>query len=312
MVATAESEKITTGVNPILMAASSTLAVVDPTKAKGIVYLKPGDNAKSWPNAVEGRDKGMYFGGEDEGPFVAIAKRNAGKAAFIGDSSPIEDTTARYRKEQGGGVKNLHNGWNDPGNAATLSINIINWLATPENYGRFDGSNGHASGKTTASPLAPAEHDDPDDGEPWKQLPPGYDPWNTDTYAPGSYGAPLPLTTTGGAGGGGTNGGSGGNGPVQGELTVQQAFDSPNGTTITVIGVIQGELNDEFGLKLGETVESTTFLSVQIPKGLRPEFSPKLKPAVRGQKIRIVGTRGRYTGLPGIQDVQKIEKVGQQ
>ena len=51
---------------------------------------------------AEGYTVKEFRGGEKEGPFVAISKPSKGKAAFIGDSSPIEDTTPRYRKEEGG------------------------------------------------------------------------------------------------------------------------------------------------------------------------------------------------------------------
>ncbi|MEK6622234.1 MAG: hypothetical protein AABZ13_07105 [Planctomycetota bacterium] len=83
---------------------------------------------------AEGYTVKEFRGGEKEGPFVAISKPSKGKAAFIGDSSPIEDTTPRYRKEEGGAKDGLHSGWTSKGNAARLSINIVNWLAKVEDY----------------------------------------------------------------------------------------------------------------------------------------------------------------------------------
>lgn len=64
---------ITTGVSAVAMHAGSTLAILDPARAKGIVYL-PQTNA-AWANAV---DQGVYNGGGvAEGPYVAVAKKGA-------------------------------------------------------------------------------------------------------------------------------------------------------------------------------------------------------------------------------------------
>lgn len=180
---TSESEGITQGVEPILMAAGGTLAITDTDRAKGIVYFGETDNPVKWTYAP---DSGLYFGGEKEGPFVAISKPSLGKAAFIGDSSPIEDASPKYKREDGG-TKRTYPGWTDTGNAATLSINIINWLATPESYIGFDGVD-HSKGVLTPEAMATVEMDETQ-AEPWST--PSYDPWNTDTFAPGSYGAPY-------------------------------------------------------------------------------------------------------------------------
>ncbi|WP_432400416.1 DUF6359 domain-containing protein [Wukongibacter sp. M2B1] len=180
---TSESEGITQGVEGILMAAGGTLAITDPDKAKGIVYFAESDIPVKWNYAP---DSGIYFGGEKEGPFVAISKPSQGKAAFIGDSSPIEDATPKYKREDGG-TKKTYPGWTETGNAATLSINIVNWLATQESYIGFDGVN-HTKGVLTPEAMAEVEMDETQT-EPWSV--PTYDPWNTDTFAPGSYGAPY-------------------------------------------------------------------------------------------------------------------------
>ncbi len=176
-----ESEGITQGVEAILMAAGGTLAITDPDKAKGIVYLAETDAPVKWTHAP---DSGIYFGGEKEGAFVAISKPSLGKAAFIGDSSPIEDATPKYNREDGG-KKTTYPGWTDTGNAATLSINIVNWLATPESYIGFDGVN-HTKGILTPEAMATVEMNETQT-EPWST--PSYNPWDTDTFAPGSYGA---------------------------------------------------------------------------------------------------------------------------
>lgn len=186
-----EVEGLTTGVDPILMAAGSTLAIVDPNKAKGLVYFAPSDTPQKWSYAV---DSGIYFGGEAEGPYVAISKPSTGKAAFIGDSSPIEDVTPKYKRENDGSTKSTHNGWQDPGTASVLSINIVNWLATSESYVGFDGVT-HAKGVATPTPMAAVEKTTPQ-AEPWTT--PSYDPWDTDDYANGSYGAPFSSGTSGG------------------------------------------------------------------------------------------------------------------
>ncbi|MFL0266873.1 Ig-like domain-containing protein [Candidatus Clostridium radicumherbarum] len=179
-----DSEGITDGVQPILMAAGSTLSIVDGNKAKGIVYLAPTDNPTKWSSAV---DSGIYFGGEAEGPYVAISKPSLGKAAFIGDSSPIEDITPKYKNEGSGSTKSLHDGYKSAGNAATLSVNIVNWLANTESYVGFDGVN-HTKGVITPTPMADIEKNQTQ-AEPWAT--PTYDPWNTDTFAYGAYNAPT-------------------------------------------------------------------------------------------------------------------------
>lgn len=181
----AESEGLTKDVGPVLIAAGATLAIVDGSKAKGIVYLSESDDVKKWGHAA---DSGKYFGGNKEGPFVAISKPGKGKAAFIGDSSPIEDITPKYRKDEGG-VKKLHDGWNNRGNAAQLSINIINWLASTEEYVGFGGIN-HTRGVETHAPMHEVELEQTKP-EPWAK--PKVDPWDPATFMPGAYGAPKPY-----------------------------------------------------------------------------------------------------------------------
>lgn len=178
-----DSEGITQEVKPILMAAGSTLSIVDGSKAKGIVYLSSTDKPTKWGSSA---DKGLYFGGEAEGPYVAISKPSRGKAAFIGDSSPIEDSSAKYMHEGTGKTKSNHEGYKSIGNAATLSVNIINWLANSEAYVGFDGVN-HTKGIATPTPMADIEKNQTQ-AEPWAT--PTYNPWDTDTYAYNSYNAP--------------------------------------------------------------------------------------------------------------------------
>lgn len=294
-----DGDQITDGVEPILMAAGATLAIVDPSRAKGLVYLSTSDRASSWPKAVEGEDGGLYFGGRDEGPLVAISKPNKGKAAFIGDSSPIEDKSPRYRDDRNGEKKRLHDGWNDRGSAKVLCVNIVNWLAHSEPFVGFDGSNGHSPGIATPTPMTEAEFDDPDDGAPWSRWPGHYDPWNTDTFAPGSYNAPFAVADSR-ASEGEASGAS---------VDVATALNSPDGSRLQVEGVIIGELNDQFGLKLADSMTASSFLSVQIPKDLRAQFSPKLAPSIVGKKVQIVAKRGKYSGLPGLRAITSIQLV---
>jgi hypothetical protein len=150
----------------------------------------------------------LYFGGTGEGPFVAISKPGKGKAAFIGDSSPIEDNTPKYRRENGR-KKKTHPGWTSAGNAAVLSINIVNWLATPESYEGFDGVN-HAKGVETPVAMADVEKEQ-SKAEPWTQ-PAGFDPWAPSTYQGGAYGSPHPAGAGQSGGGSGGSSGSGGSG----------------------------------------------------------------------------------------------------
>lgn len=186
-----ETEGITQGVQPILMAGGATLAIVDGSKAKGLVYLSSTDNASKWSYAA---DQGLYFGGSAEGPYVAISKPSSGKAAFIGDSSPVEDDTPKYLRQSDGTTKKTWPGWNDTGHAATLSVNIVNWLANSESYVGFDGVN-HPAGTVTPNPMIDIEKSE-QQAEPWSNPSGGYDPWNTDTFAAGSFGAPNPSGGT--------------------------------------------------------------------------------------------------------------------
>lgn len=96
-----QSFGITKGVSSVAMHAGSTLAITNPKLAKGIVYLP--ENPSKWNNAV---DSGVYNGGGiAEGPYAAIAKVGLGKAAFIGDSSPVEDASPKYVREDTGQAK---------------------------------------------------------------------------------------------------------------------------------------------------------------------------------------------------------------
>jgi len=176
---------ITKGVQTFAMHAGSTVAILDPQKAKGIVYL-PRTNAK-WSHAV---DQGVYNGGGiPEGPMVAIAKAGKGKAAFIGDSSPVEDDTPKYRNEETGAPKKTHDGFHEQDDAVLL-VNLVNWLAKKESYTRLSEVPGLKLDQPTRlyEWEQPAKSTEPEK-EPWAPPADGYKWWDPSTFKPGSYGA---------------------------------------------------------------------------------------------------------------------------
>lgn len=188
----AQAFGITSGVSTVAMHAGSTLAITNPSKAKGIVYL-PSTTTK-WANAV---DQGVYNGGGvAEGPFVAVSKVSAGKAGFIGDSSPVEDATPKYKNEEAGTTKTTYAGFQEQ-NDATLLVNMVNWLATKESYTSLSA----VSGLTldTATTLytweQPANSTEPQ-AEPWATPATGYKWYDSTTFKTGSYGVPSSTNTT--------------------------------------------------------------------------------------------------------------------
>ena len=287
-------EGLTEGAGPVLIAAGGTISILDPTKAKGLVYFSDSDDVEPWQHAV---DRGMYFGGLDEGPVVAISKPGAGKAAFIGDSSPIENRSAKYRRERNGQTKRLHPGWTSSGNAAQLSINIINWLATPEAYTEFDSPE-HPRGFATPEPMAEDENIDPDNGQPWSSPGGSYDPWDPNTFRDGAYGAKFPASSNGG-----------GEIPTGEPISVAVALMLPRNQNVTVTGRVTNELNGKYGLELIDLNDSTKSLAVQVPGHLRAEFNPVLNPSILNSIVTVVGRREPYMTLPGLKGVTAISRV---
>ncbi|WP_229757560.1 OmpL47-type beta-barrel domain-containing protein [Paenibacillus marchantiophytorum] len=187
IVAPEQAFGITTGVSKVAMHAGSTLAIIDPTKAKGIVYL-PQTNA-AWANAV---DQGVYNGGGiAEGPYVAVSKAGAGKAAFIGDSSPVEDATPKYLREDTGAKKTTYDGFKEV-NDGILLVNMVNWLSKKESYTSFTEVSGLQLDQPTALlPFeAPAASTEPQP-EPWAAPNAGYKWYDRSTFKAGSYGGPT-------------------------------------------------------------------------------------------------------------------------
>ncbi|WP_438825252.1 Ig domain protein group 2 domain protein [Bacillus sp. JJ1609] len=186
---------ITSGVSTVAMHAGSTLAITDPNKAKGIVYLPP--TTAAWGNAV---DQGVYNGGgRAEGPYVAVSKVGAGKAAFIGDSSPVEDATPKYLREETGGKKTTYDGFKEQ-NDGTLLVNLVDWLAQQESYTSLAQVSGLQLDQQTAllSMENPQTSTEPQ-AEPWSAPAAGYKWYDPSTFKAGSYGYGAD-----GSGGGGT------------------------------------------------------------------------------------------------------------
>jgi len=177
---------ITQNVTGVAMHAGATLAILDPTIAKGIVYLPSGLTASNkWSSAV---DDGVYNGGGTaEGAFVAISKVGAGKAAFIGDSSAVEDASPKYLKEETGGTKTTYDGFSEV-NDATLLVQLINWLAAQESYTSFS-----TQGITLDTPTTLYSYETPSAStepqtEPWATPASGYKWYDPSTFKSGSYG----------------------------------------------------------------------------------------------------------------------------
>ena len=304
--AAVHAEGITQDVQPILMAGGATLAITDASKAKGLVYLSAQDNATAWNHAI---DSGLYFGGRDEGPYVAIAKSGLGKAAFIGDSSPVEDASPKYRRQDSGSTKKTYPGWTDPGDAATLSVNIINWLATQESYTAFDNNNGHTAGELTPNAKAAIEMDDPDNGNPWNNPSNGYNPWDTETFANGAFAARLSVNGDGGTPTDPTD-------PTDptpidptASLSVTEALATTNGSSIQLVGTVTEAVNGIYALKLNDRQAPDDFIFIKLESQFRDEFNPQLNPAIIGETILVIGIKNDYMSQPGVRDVSSIEIV---
>ncbi|MCJ8014029.1 DUF6359 domain-containing protein [Paenibacillus sp. KQZ6P-2] len=223
---------ITAGVNDVEMHSGSTLVVLDPKRVKGVVYLPK--NVPGWNNAVENSDKknfptgGVYKnGGVDEGPYAAISKLEKGKAAFIGDSSPVEDSSPAYVREDNGGKKTTFDGFKNEGQDAVFLVQTVEWLAMHEDYTTFENQ-GITLDSTT--PLLgtledPATSAEIPGTEPWTTPAAGYKWYDPSTYKAGAYG-------------------SGESGPIitiPDLTTIASARTAADNTYVTVQGVITSE-----------------------------------------------------------------------
>ncbi|WP_374703090.1 Ig domain protein group 2 domain protein [Neobacillus cucumis] len=184
IVAPSQAFGITSGVSTVAMHAGSTLAITDPNKAKGIVYLPP--TTVAWGNAV---DQGVYNGGgRAEGPYAAVSKLGLGKAAFIGDSSPVEDATPKYLREETGSTKTTYDGFKEQ-NDSTLLVNIVDWLAKQESYTALSQVSGlQLDQRTTLLSMENPETSTEPVAEPWAAPASGYKWYDPSTFKSGSYG----------------------------------------------------------------------------------------------------------------------------
>ncbi|MFC5629917.1 endonuclease [Aliibacillus thermotolerans] len=188
-----ESFGITEGVEEVTMHAGSTLAITDPKLAKGIVYLPDGlDESDKWGPSV---DQGIYHGGGiEEGPYAAISKLGKGKAAFIGDSSPVEDITPKYRNEETGKRKTTYDGFIDADNG-TLLLNMVDWLAEEEAYEDFTETDIPLDEVSPLLDMEIPENSTEPQHEPWTNPQSHYKWYDPSTFAPGSFGSsvdPMP------------------------------------------------------------------------------------------------------------------------
>jgi DNA/RNA endonuclease YhcR with UshA esterase domain len=182
-----ETFGITDGVQEVTMHAGSTLAITDPELAKGIIYLPDNlDASDKWGPAV---DEGIYHGGGvEEGPYAAISKLGAGKAAFIGDSSPVEDATPKYRNEETGKKKTTYDGFTDADNGELL-LNMIDWLAEDESYENFTDTDIPLDEVSPLLDKEIPENTTEPQPEPWTTSLPSYNWYDPSTFAPGSFGS---------------------------------------------------------------------------------------------------------------------------
>lgn len=122
-----------------------------------------------------------------------LRKKALKKAAFIGDSSPVEDATPKYLREDTGTKKTTYDGFKEVDDA-TLLVNTVNWLAEQESYTDFTQVNGLMLDQPTALlPFEePALSTEPQP-EPWAQPNAGYKWYDRSTFKAGSYGRWQPL-----------------------------------------------------------------------------------------------------------------------
>ncbi|HGX1497500.1 TPA: DNA-binding protein [Staphylococcus aureus] len=175
------------GVKSVSMHAGSTLAITNPEKAKGIVYTPEQLPAKSkWSHAV---DQGIYNGGgKAEGPYVAISKVGKGKAAFIGDSSLVEDSSPKYVREDNGEKKKTYDGFKEQDNGKLLN-NITAWMSKDNDGKSLKASSLTLDTKTKLLDFERPERSTEPEKEPWSQPPSGYKWYDPTTFKAGSYGS---------------------------------------------------------------------------------------------------------------------------
>lgn len=187
IVSSSDSFGITEGVHSVSMHAGSTLAITDPTKAKGIIFLPDHLSQKQrWSHAV---DQGIYNGGGiAEGPYVAISKVGKGKAAFIGDSSLVEDSTPKYVREDNGRTKKTYDGFKEQDNSKLLK-NITTWFGKQDHTPNLKETGIKLDQPTPLLNFEQPQHSTEPEKEPWSQPPSGYKWYDRSTFKLGSYGS---------------------------------------------------------------------------------------------------------------------------
>ncbi|AQP53390.1 hypothetical protein CBF34_09000 [Vagococcus penaei] len=183
---------IAEGVTDVGLHAGSTVAITDPKRAKGIIYTPNGlTKGNKWGHAV---DEGVYNGGGiDEGAYVAISKRDSGKAAFIGDSSLVEDASPKYMREENGSAKKTYDGFSEADDAKLL-MQLVDWLDDTETYTTFEEKGIKLSKPTPVLDFeVPANSTEPQN-EPWSAPSANYKWYDTSTFASGSFGSGVAPT----------------------------------------------------------------------------------------------------------------------
>ena len=105
IVSSKDSFGITKGVQSVSMHAGSTLAITDPNKAKGIIYMP--EHLTHSQNGLTQLIKVFTMGWHQRRTLCSHFKIGKGKAAFIGDSSLVEDRSPKYLREDNGKPKNV-------------------------------------------------------------------------------------------------------------------------------------------------------------------------------------------------------------
>lgn len=187
IVSSKDSFGITKGVQSVSMHAGSTLAITDPNKAKGIIYMPEHlTHSQKWSHAV---DQGIYNGGGiNEGPYVAISKIGKGKAAFIGDSSLVEDRSPKYLREDNGKPKKTYDGFKEQDNGKLLN-NLTTWLGEKESQSSMKDMGIKLDNKTPLLNFEQPENSIEPQKEPWTNPIEGYKWYDRSTFKTGSYGS---------------------------------------------------------------------------------------------------------------------------
>ncbi|ATQ60618.1 DNA-binding protein [Staphylococcus epidermidis] len=187
IVSSKDSFGITKGVHSVSMHSGSTLAITNPNKAKGIIYMPEHlTHSQKWSHAV---DQGIYNGGGiNEGPYVAISKIGKGKAAFIGDSSLVEDRSPKYLREDNGKPKKTYDGFKEQDNGKLLN-NLTTWLGKKESQSSMKDMGIKLDHKTPLLNFEQPENSIEPQKEPWTNPIEGYKWYDRSTFKKGSYGS---------------------------------------------------------------------------------------------------------------------------